>query len=334
MNMQMKKLLIGVLGSVSLLSGGLVEAKDLRLAMQTSAGTAQYEGGKKFLELVKEKTGGSTTVKMFADGVLGGDVQVISSVQGGIIDMSIMNASLLNGLAKEFSFLDFPFLFNNNHEAWAIVDGPIGKKLLDKLPAKGVVGLAFPELGFRHVSNFKRPINTVEDMKGLKIRVIQTPVYIDMMNALGFVATPLPFPEVYGALEQKVVDGATNPLVTLQVQKFYEVQKYLTLTRHQYNPQIIIISKKSWDALTPAEQKAMQEAANEARDYERKVAAEKDVQAMEILKKHLQVNELAPAEVAKARVLVQPTIDKYTKIVGEDLMKEVYAELAKMRKGK
>ena len=175
-----------------------------------------------------------------------------------------MNASLLNGLVKEYSVLDFPFLFNTEEEAYAIVDGPVGKKLMAMLPEKGIVGLAYPELGFRHIHNSKRPVKKLEDLQGLKIRVIQTPVYIDTLNALGANATPLPFPEVYNALEQKTVDGATNPLVTIPVMKFNEVQKYLTITRHQYNPQIIIVSKRAWDKLSPEEQKILQEAANEA----------------------------------------------------------------------
>lgn len=331
MNMKIKKILTGVLGALALLGSQMADARDFKLAMQTNQGTAQYDGVEKFAALVKEKSGGQMNVKIFGGGALGGDLQVLSSVQGGIVDVSVMNASLLNGVAKEFSFLDFPFLFNNNVEAYAIVDGPIGKRLMDKLPAKNIVGLAYPELGFRHISNGKRPINKLEDLQGLKIRVIQTPVYVEMMNALGANATPLPFPEVYGALEQKAVDGATNPLVTLQVQKFYEVQKYLTLTRHQYNPQIMIVSKKTWDSLNPNEQKIWQDAAIEARDFERKVSREKESQALEFLKKHLQVNELPASEVTRAREKVKPVIDKYTREVGEELMKDVYAELAKLR---
>lgn len=334
MKISIKTLLTGVFGALALLGGQLAEARDFKLAMQTNPGTAQYDGVEKFAALVKEKSGGQMNVKIFGGGTLGGDLQVLSSVQGGIVDLTVMNASLLNGVVKEFSFLDFPFLFNNNAEAYAIVDGPVGKKLMDKLPAKNLIGLAYPELGFRHISNGKRPINKLEDLQGLKIRVIQTPVYVEMMNALGANATPLPFPEVYGALEQRAVDGATNPLVTLQVQKFYEVQKYLTLTRHQYNPQIMVVSKKTWDSLSPTEQKIWQEAAIEARDFERKVSREKDAQALEYLKKHLQVNELPPTELARARDKVKPVIDKYTKEVGEELMKEVYAELNKLRSGK
>jgi tripartite ATP-independent transporter DctP family solute receptor len=307
------------------------KARELKLALQTNPGTAQFDGVEKFAALVKEKSGGKLTVKLFGGGQLGGDLQVVSSLQGGTIEMSLMNASLLNGLVKEYSVLDFPFLFNNEQEAYAIVDGPVGKKLMALLPAKGVVGLAYPELGFRHIHNSKRPVTKAEDLQGLKIRVIQTPVYIDTLNALGANATPLPFPEVYNALEQKTVDGATNPLVTIPVMKFNEVQKYLTITRHQYNPQIIIISKKVWDKLSPAEQKILQDAATEATAFERKVSREKNAQALETLKQTMQITELPPAEIEKMRVKVKPVVDKYSKVVGEDLVKEINAELAKMR---
>ena len=305
--------------------------KEFKLALQTNPKTAQYDGMEKFAELVKQKSNGKMIVKIFGGGALGGDLAVVSSLQGGTIEMSLMNASLLNGLVKEYSVLDFPFLFNSEEEAYAVVDGPVGRKLMDKLPEKGIVGLAYPELGFRHIHNSKRPVKTADDLKGLKIRVIQTPVYIDTLNALGANATPLPFPEVYSALEQKTVDGATNPLVTIPVMKFNEVQKYLTITRHQYNPQIIIVSKRAWDKLSPDEQKILQTSANEARDFERKVSREKNAQALLELKKTMEIVELPPAEIEKMRAAVKPVIDKHAKLVGEDIVKEVNAEIAKVR---
>lgn len=339
MNKCCKGIFAGVLASSLLLPLGVSHAqeakpKELKFAMQTNPGTAQYDGLEKFAELVQQKSGGKLKIKIFGGGALGGDLAVVSSLQGGTIEMSQMNASLLNGLVKEFSVFDFPYLFNNEQEAYAVVDGPIGKKLMDKLPEKGIVGLAYPELGFRHISNSKRPVTKLEDLQGLKIRVIQTPVYIDMMNALGANATPLPFPEVYTALEQKTVDGATNPLVTIPVMKFNEVQKYLTLTRHMYNPQIIIVSKKVWDKLSTDEQKILQEAANEARDFEREVSRKKNAEALEELKKSMQVTELSAEELARWREKTKPVIDKYTKEVGEDLVKELYAEIEKVRAGR
>jgi tripartite ATP-independent transporter DctP family solute receptor len=335
MKMSFKGIGAGMLAAVLLLPIGAGNAQDkpreLRLALQTNPGTAQFDGMEKLAELVKQKSGGKLTIKIFGGGQLGGDLPVVSSLQGGTIDMSLMNASLLNGLAKEFNVLDFPYLFNTEEEAYAVVDGPVGKKLMDLLPPKGIVGLAYPELGFRHIHNNRRPVTKLEDLQGLKIRVIQTPVYIDTINALGANAAPLPFPEVYGALEQRTVDGATNPLVTIPVMKFNEVQKFLTLTRHQYNPQIIIVSKKTWDKLSPDQQKILQEASNEARDFERKVSREKNAQALETLKKTMQITELPPAELDKMRAKTKPVVDKYTSQVGADLVKEVYAELEKVR---
>jgi tripartite ATP-independent transporter DctP family solute receptor len=323
-------LVAGLLGAV-LMSIGAGQAQDLKVAMQTNPGTAQYDGLEKLAELVKQKSGGKLNIKIFGGGALGGDLQVVSALQGGTIEMSQMNASLLNGVVKEFSVLDFPFLFNTEEEAYAVVDGPVGRKLMNMLPAKGIVGLAYPELGFRHIHNSRRPVTKADDLKGLKIRVIQTPVYIDTLNALGATATPLPFPEVYSALEQKVVDGATNPLVTIPVMKFDEVQKYLTLTRHQYNPQIILVSKRAWDKLSEENRKILQEAAIEATNFERKVTREKNAQALETLRKTLQIAELPPAEIEKMRQLTKPVIDKHSKLVGEEIVREVYAEIEKVR---
>jgi len=303
----------------------------LQLATQTLAGTAQYDGASKFAELVAQKSNGKLAVKVFGDGALGGDLQVISSLQRGSVDMSLMNASLLNGVAKEFSILDFPFLFDSEEEAYSVLDGPIGQKLIDLLPAKGIVGLSYPELGFRHIHNSKHPVTRLEDLQGLKIRAVQTPIYVDILNALGANAVPLPFPDLYHALETKVVDGATDPLVTIDILKFDEVQRYLTLTGHVYNPQIFLVGKATWDKLSISERAILQEAANDARDFERKLSREKNTQALEKLKKTMQLSELSPQEAAKMRQAVRPVIQKYTKVVGEELVNEINAALAKLR---
>jgi tripartite ATP-independent transporter DctP family solute receptor len=160
-----------------------------------------------------------------------------------------------------------------------------GKKLLDKLPEKNLIGLAYMEQGYRSISNSKRPIVKLEDIQGLKIRTIQNPLYIDMLNALGANAVPMPFPELYTALETKTVDGQENPFSTLEASKFYEVQKYMSTTRHIYNPQLLMVSKKFWDSLSAGEKKIIQDAAYEARDYQRKVAREMSQKSREFLTK-------------------------------------------------
>jgi tripartite ATP-independent transporter DctP family solute receptor len=314
--------------------GAQAQAVTLRLATQTLAGTAQYDGAGKFAELVARKSNARLSIQLFGDGALGGDLQVISALERGSIDMSLMNASLLNGVAKEFAILDFPFLFGSEEEAYSILDGPIGRKLIDLLPGKGLVGLSFPELGFRHIHNSKHPVAGIEDLRGLKIRAVQTPIYVDTLNALGANAVPLPFPELYHALERKVVDGATDPLVTIDVLKFYETQRYLTLTGHVYNPQIFLVSKVTWDRLSDSERAALQDAANDARDFERELSRERNAQALQRLKMRMQVSALSPQDAEKMREAVRPVIQKYTKVVGEELVQETSAALARLRAGK
>jgi tripartite ATP-independent transporter DctP family solute receptor len=322
----------GLLVSCLLYSAGVpAQVVTLRLATQTLPGTAQYDGASKFAELVAKKSSGKLAVKVFGDGALGGDLQVISSLQRGSVEISLMNASLLNGVAKEFAILDFPFLFDSEEEAYSVLDGPIGQRLIDLLPAKGIVGLSYPELGFRHIHNSRHPVTRLEDLQGLKLRAIQTPIYVETLSALGANAVPLPFPDLYHVLEKKVVDGATDPLVTIDILKFDEVQRYLTLTRHVYNPQIFLVSKLTWDKLSSDERTTLQEAANDARDFERKLSKEKNAQALEKLKKTMQLSVLSPQETEKMRQAVRPVVQKYTKVVGEELVAETNAALARLR---
>ena len=251
-----------------------IQERTLKFPSASNKGHPQVMGVQKFAELVEEKSGGKITVKPFPGGVLGPDLQTVSAMQGGTVDLTVMNASLLAGNAKEFAVLDFPYLFSTAAEADAVVDGPVGQKLFDKLPEKGLVGLAYWDLGFRDMNNEKRPIATAADLEGLKMRVIPTPIYIDFMNALGANAVPMPFTETYTALETGAIDGMTNPLLNITDMKFFEVTKYLTLTNHMYNIQAVIMSKKIWDSMSEDEKKIMREAAAEATTYQRQVARE------------------------------------------------------------
>lgn len=319
---------------------GTVQAQEIRertfkFAHQNSKEHPQGLGVAKFAELVAQKSGGKMKVQQFPGGQLGGDLQNVSALQGGTIDFVVLNTGLLVGLAKEAAIVDLPFLFNDPKEADAIVDGAVGKAINDKVAEKGVVGLAYWELGFRNVTNSKRPINKMEDISGLKLRVLQSPLFIDTFSALGANPTPMPFPEVYAALEQKVVDGQENPVTVIYDSKFQEVQKHLALTRHIYNPQSVIMSKRVWDQLNPAERKVIQDAAAEATTYQRQVSRQKTAEALEGLKKAgMQVTELSPAEVTRIRDKIKPVVDKYSAQAGEGLSKELNAELTKMRGGK
>jgi tripartite ATP-independent transporter DctP family solute receptor len=308
-----------------------VREQTFRWTTQNPAGHPITQGGQKFADLVAQKSGGKMTVKLFPGGVLGGDVQVLSAVQGGTIDMTSMNSGILQGQVKEFAIVDFPFLFNDAKEADAVLDGPIGKMLADKLPEKGLVHLAYYDLGFRNVTNSKRLIKTADEISGLKIRVIQSPIYIDTFAALGANPVPMPFPEVYPALEQKTIDGQENPYTVIEANKFQEVQKFLAGTRHIYNPQTMMISKKTWDRLNKEEQDVIVAAAQESQTYQRKFSRDAQDVALANLKKSMEYSELPPAEVAKVRTKLKPVIDKYSANVGQDFAKQVYTEIDKVR---
>jgi TRAP-type transport system periplasmic protein len=303
--------------------------------MQNSAGSAQFDAAAKFAEIVKAKSGGKMTVKVFGGGSLGKDVAVTSAMQGGTVEMAVMNSSLMAGVVKELGVLDFPFVFANEKEAYAVVDGPFGTKLHDLLTPKGLVGLSYWELGFRHFHNGKRPIAKLEDLQGLKIRVIETPVYIDFMNAMGANATPIPFPELYGALEQKAIDGGTQPVINMVNAKLYEVQKYYSLTGHMYNPQSVTFSKKIFDTYSADEKKVITDAVTEARDYQRQISRERNASGLAELKaKGMLINELSAPELAKMKEKAKPVVEKHTKLLGEPLVKELYAAVDKARAAK
>jgi len=286
-----------------------------------------------FGELLSQKTGGKLNVKVFAGGTLGNDVTMTSALRGGTLDMTVPETSTLVSMVKDFGVINLPMLLNSEQEADQVLDSPFGQKLLDRLPEKGLIGLAYWENGFRHVTNSRRAINKVEDFSGMKLRVIQNPLFIDTFTTLGANAVPMPFPELYTAMEQKAVDGQENPPATILSSKFYEVQKHLVLSKHVYSTWALLMSKKTWDSLSPEEQKVVQTAAREATAYERKVIREFNTKAVgELRKAGMQVTEFSPEETAKLREKLQPVVTKYSKEFGEATTKELMAELDKARK--
>lgn len=292
----------------------------------------QGVGAQKFVDVVDKKSGGKIKIKIFPNGTLGGEQQVAAAMQGGTIEISMMSPAQLVGTIKEFVVLDFPFSFANEAQADAVLDGPFGKKLMDYMPAKGWVGLGFMEQGYRSISNSKRPINKLEDIKGLKIRTILNPLYVDMLNTLGANAVPMPFTELYTAMEMKTVDGQENPETSVDASKFYEVQKYFSGTRHIYNPQMLMVSKKFWDTLSDDEKKIFDEALVEARDVQRKAARAMTAKSRKVLTDHgMVLNEIAPAELARMKEAVKPVTDKYAAQLDPALVKAFQAELERTK---
>ena len=303
-----------------------------RMSHAGATGHPGVLGAEKWAELVKQKSGGKMQIKVFANGVLGGDVQALSAVQGGTVDFTAMNSGILQTQVKEFAIFDFPFMFENGKEADAILDGAFGKQLADKLPAKGLVNIAYWELGFRNLTNSKRAIAKADDIAGLKIRVIQSPIYIETFNTLGANAVPMPITEVYTAMEQKIIDGHENPFSVIETSKFYEVQKYLTVSNHIYNPQSLLASKKKWDALTRDEQAILTSAAVEATKWQRENARKMSDESLATLKKTMTVTVLPSEEIAKIRAKIKPVIDKFSQNVGPELVSQLQTELEKGRK--
>lgn len=329
-----RRAVMAVVALATLAATGLASAQErtFKFALQNPKGHPLEVGASKFAELVAAKSGGRMKVNVFPGGTLGGDAANVSALQGGTIEFVMLNSGILASQVKDFEVFDFPFMFANGKEADAVVDGPFGQKLHARLLEKGIVGLAFTELGFRNVTNSKRAIQTVEDLAGLKLRVIPNAINVDWVKAVGANPTPMAFPEVYAGLEQKAIDGQENPLSVILANKFYEVQKNLAITNHQYNPQSLIFSKKIWDTLSSAEKMVLQDAATEAAQYERKVNRDAAATQLGELKKNgMQVTELSAAEQAKLRDKFKPVIEKHGAAIAATVA-ELQAELAKLRK--
>lgn len=292
----------------------------------------QGRAAKVFAEAVEKASGGKMKVRAIGAAALGPDTQMQQSLIGGAQEMMVGSTATLVGITKEMALWDAPFLISNTKEADAMLDGPVGDKIRNKLQDKGLVGLVYWENGFRNLTNSKRAINKVEDLEGIKLRVMQNNVYLNSFKTLGANAVPMAFSELFSALETNTVDGQENPFNTILSSKFYEVQKYVTVTNHVYAPWIVLVSKKWWDQLSKDEQKILSDAAKISRDFERKDTREEAAKAVADLKaKGMQINELPPAEAARMR-------DKLTRVyatigadIGMDLWNEAQAELAKIR---
>ena len=290
-------------------------------------------GVKRFAELLAAKSGGKLKVQEYPASQLGNEMQQQSALQGGIQQMSAPATTSLAGIVKEFGLVDFPFAVSNFAQADGLLDGPLGQALLAKLPEKGLVALGYWDLGFRNLTNSKRAITRPEDLDGLKIRVIPNPVFLETFKTFKANPVPMPFAELYGALEAKAVDGQENPFAVILSNKLFEVQKFVSATNHVYAANIVLVSKKFWDQLSPAEQKMMHEAADETRNYQRQVsraAAQKAVG--ELQDKGMQYNEIAAPEVARMRQLVKPVVDKFAASYDPAMVKLYNEELVRIRK--
>lgn len=302
-------------------SGGNNETTTIRVG-HVLAPTHPYTIGlEKFAELVAEKTDNKVKVEVFHSSQLGNERDMVEGLQLGTLEMALVSTAPLSSFTDDFLVFDLPFMFKDTASARKVVDSEIGQKLLDSLESQKILGLAYWENGFRSVTNNKKPIMTPEDLKGLKIRTMESPVQMESFNALGSSATPMAFGELFTALQQNTIDGQENPLAIVSTSKFYEVQKYLSLTEHFYAPAPLLISQDFFNKLAPEVQTAIKEAAIEARDFERQTLDDMNKSILEEIKANgMEINEVDKAPFIEA---VQPVYEKFSGQIGADLIKQV-----------
>ncbi|WP_353173659.1 TRAP transporter substrate-binding protein [Paracandidimonas soli] len=289
----------------------------------------QTMGARKFAELVEQKSDGRIKVAVFSNGQLGSDQQMQAALRGGTQEFTVPSTATLANLDKSFGIIGMPFSFASEAQADAVLDGPFGQSLLDRLPAVGMVGLAFWENGFRNLTNSRRPVERVEDIRGLKVRTMQNTLYIDMFNGLGANAVPLAVTELFTALETRAVDGQENPYTVVHAQKFYDVQKYLSTTGHAYDALVLVASGKFWDRLSESDRQLLREVAREATLYQRQTSRELNAKLREeLVGLGMQINDVAPEERERMREALQGVIDKHAAVSGADVTEQFRQALA------
>ncbi|KGQ32754.1 TRAP transporter substrate-binding protein [Gallibacterium anatis] len=297
----------------------------LRFGYEAPRSDTQHLAAKKFNELLKEKTKGEIKLSLFPDSTLGNAQAMISGVRGGTIDLEMSGSPNFSGLVPNLNVIDIPFIFQNKEHAYRVLDGEIGQGLLKELEDKGLKGLAFWEVGFRSMTNSKHPIHTPEDVKGLKIRTNQNPMYVKAFQLLGANPVPMPLSELYTALETRAVDAQEHPIGIVWSVKLYEVQKYLSLTNHGYTPLLVVMNKEKFDGLSPELQKAIIESAQEAGKYQRELNAKKEIEILDKMKKAgVEVVEQVDMKPFKDAV-EQPVRQFFIEKNGDSLIKAVDA---------
>ncbi|MDH4572858.1 DctP family TRAP transporter solute-binding subunit [Salinicola acroporae] len=323
----MKKILIGlmVLGFALTAQAQEYRSHTIKFAATGQEGTPPVQGMHIFAKKLEDQSDGKIKVRVFSNGKLGGDVQVLSSLKGGVVEMMVWNAGNMISEVQDFGILDLPFIYQDPEVMDQLLDGDVGEKLTDQLPEHNVVGLAFWEQGFRLLTNDKREVKSLKDISGLKVRVQQNPLLVDMWEALGANATPMPVTELYTALETGAVDGQETTAPFIWGSKYYEVQKYVTVTRHNYNPQIVLIGKPFWDQLNADERDLLVKVARETAKEQRDISRKAQLEALDKIRDAGNVVTQISDEQRQAMLDAEsPVINKYVETFDSDLVEEVF----------
>lgn len=302
--------------------GGDGETYTIRLAHLVPEEQSSHVAAVDFKEKLESESDGRIKVELYPNGQLyGSDREAIEAVQLGNIEMTIPAVAAMASFNEKFQVFDLPFLFNNNEAAYKALDGELGQELMADLESNGLKGLVFGENGFRHVSNNEGPIEKPEDMEGLKMRTLESPLHTDTFNAFGANASPFAFGELYTALQQGTYDAMDCPISLYYTNKFYEVQDYLTLTGHVYAAAILLANNDFFNSLPDDLQTLVMEASEEFRDKQRELAQEQDVEFMEQLEAEgMQINDLTAEQRDEFRQAAQPVYEKYEEQIGKDLI--------------
>ena len=309
----MKKLCMAVMVSIVLMyAGAALAVTDIKLGVVTKPGSAQNIVAEKFKQLIEQRSNHKFRVKIYHSASLGNETQILQQVQMNTIQMAIVTGGPFDTFDPIVRVISYPFLFKDNAQADRILDGPLGGMILKSLESSGFKGLSFSENGFRNLTNSKRPVRTPDDVKGLKIRVMASAIHKAIWKALGANPTPMPWP-IYTELEQKVIDGQENPLWVMEVYKFYEIQKYMSLTRHVYSYHIDVASLNWWNTLDKKDQDMIQAAMHKAAVFQRADNRSKNAARLRFLKeKGMQVVEHPDVAAFRAKVAGLKNMDIYS----------------------
>ncbi len=281
-------------------------------------------GADYFAKLVKERSGGAIDIQVFPSSQLGNQRDLVEGLTFGTVDITLTGTAVLGNFIPEVAVFDLPFIFRDIPHAYKALD-TVGMELCKKGEKRGMITLAIWENGVRHMTNSKRPIRTPDDMKGLKIRVMEQPVYIEMMKALGASPTPMAMSELYTALQKGVVDGQENPFSHIATKRFDEVQKYISLTGHTYASEPILISTMAWAKLNKEQQEIVRKAAEDTRDWQRQLCRDSEGKFMQVIKDrgHAEINDGVDKEAFMKATA--PVYKLYTSKFGDAAIKAIQA---------
>lgn len=281
----------------------LAQTLKLTLGHGAAPSNPRHEAALRFAEAVKAKTKGQIEVQVAHSAQMGDDVAMLAALRAGTLDMTVNSQGPITALVPEYAAYGLPFLFKSSAQAFKVLDGPLGRELADKTAAQGLIVLGYWDNGIRHITNNKHPITKPEDLQGLRMRVPPDSVLTDTMQALGAETRQMRFADLYAAMKQGKVDGQENPVANIHASKFYEVQKYLSLTGHQFQVCPLLIRRAAWERLSEADRRAVQEAAAEATTFQRRRFVESELQELQDLKaRGMQVNTVDKALFQKATV--------------------------------